>query len=279
MRLQTAKVALEIFVLTLLVRPTVFAQSPSATLSGTITFSGASSVKSSRPSLADVSISIRNVATAQVTTTHADATGKYSVAGLPAGNYEFSASANGFGAQTATVTLAPGARQTVDLTLTAGSASGPALSLGDLGFAVQDTTGSAAEQARLDRRSPMLKWHQRFGLITAVRMVAALVTAGHAGRRGTPSGRRLHAELGGLTAGLYATTASLAIFAPKIEGTKTEGPIRVHRTLAWIHGTGMILTPILEAMEYQQLNRGERVHGVAQAHGAVAAVTVIAYGR
>ena len=40
----------------------------------------------------------------------------------------------------------------------------------------------------------------------------------------------------------------------------------------------MILTPILGTLAYRQRSRGERVHGIASAHGAVAAVTGIAYG-
>jgi hypothetical protein len=40
----------------------------------------------------------------------------------------------------------------------------------------------------------------------------------------------------------------------------------------------MILTPVLGAMAYQQRGRGERVHGIASAHGAVASVTAVAYG-
>jgi hypothetical protein len=84
--------------------------------------------------------------------------------------------------------------------------------------------------------------------------------------------------LGGVTAGLYLTTASFAIFAPKVPGTTVRGPIRLHRALAWIHGPGMILTPILGAIAYGQLNRGEKVHGVASMHSAVAAVTGAAYG-
>jgi hypothetical protein len=39
----------------------------------------------------------------------------------------------------------------------------------------------------------------------------------------------------------------------------------------------MILTPILGAMARSQLDHGEKVHGIASAHGAVAAVTVGAY--
>jgi hypothetical protein len=125
----------------------------------------------------------------------------------------------------------------------------------------------------------MLKTHQRLGLITLAPLVATLIVSnGAAGRHGTASGRELHAALGGVTAGLYFTTASFAIFAPKVPGTTVRGPIRVHKALAWIHGPGMILTPILGAIAYGQLNRGEKVHGIASMHSAVAAVTGAAYG-
>ena len=155
-------------------------------------------------------------------------------------------------------------------------------SLGDLGFPTDQTKGSAQEQARLDKRSHMLKIHQRLGLITAAPLVATLITSGGAAEHdrtsGTSSGRNLHAALGIATAGMYFTTASYAIFAPKVHGTTARGPIRLHKALAWIHGPGMILTPILGALAYQQRNSGQRVHGIASAHGAVAAVTGIAYG-
>jgi hypothetical protein len=48
--------------------------------------------------------------------------------------------------------------------------------------------------------------------------------------------------------------------------------------MAWIHGPGMILTPILGAMAFSQKNNGEKVHGIAQAHGAVAIVTAGTFG-
>jgi hypothetical protein len=158
-------------------------------------------------------------------------------------------------------------------------------SLGDLGFPTEQTKGSAQEQARLDKRSHMLKIHQRLGLITAAPLLATLITSGGASEheRGTTtssssSGRNVHAALGVATAGMYFATASYAIRAPKVPGTAARGSIRLHKALAWIHGPGMILTPILGALAYQQRNRGERVHGIASAHGAVAAVTGIAYG-
>jgi hypothetical protein len=84
--------------------------------------------------------------------------------------------------------------------------------------------------------------------------------------------------LGATTVGLYFTTAYFAIRAPKISGTKTRGPIRVHKTLAWIHGPGMILTPILGEIAFAQKSRGERVHGIASLHGPVAIVTAGAFG-
>jgi hypothetical protein len=40
----------------------------------------------------------------------------------------------------------------------------------------------------------------------------------------------------------------------------------------------MILTPILGSLALAQRNRGEKVHGIASAHGAVAGVTAAAYG-
>ena len=152
-------------------------------------------------------------------------------------------------------------------------------SLGDLGFTPEQSQSNPQEQARLDKRSHMLKTHQRLGLITTAPLVAALFTgAGAKGKNGGSSGRDLHAVLGGTAAAMYLTTASFAIFAPKIPGRPTRGPIRVHKALAFIHGPGMILTPILGAIAFDQRSRGEKVHGIASAHGAVAGVTAAAYG-
>jgi len=152
-------------------------------------------------------------------------------------------------------------------------------SVGDLGFPVDQTQGNPQDQARLNKRSHMLKIHQRLGLITTVPLIATLFTGGLAGGKSTSSTTRdLHATLGSVTAGMYFTTAYFSIFAPRIPGTVSRGPIRLHKTLAWIHGPGMILTPILGAIAFDQKSRGEKVHGIASAHGAVAVVTAAAYG-
>jgi hypothetical protein len=152
-------------------------------------------------------------------------------------------------------------------------------SLGDLGFPTQETKANPQEQALLDRRTHMLKIHQRLGLITAVPLAATVISSfGAGGRAESSSTRDLHAALGGLTTGLYFSTAYFAIRAPKIEGTKTRGQIRFHKAMAWIHGPGMVLTPILGVMAFDQKSKGEKIHGIASAHGPVAIVTAGAFG-
>ena len=152
-------------------------------------------------------------------------------------------------------------------------------SLEDLGITPSQAKGNVREQALLDKRTHMLKIHQRLGLITIAPLGATLITSAFAGGRQTSrASRDAHAALGTATVGMYFTTAYFAIRAPKIPGTKTRGPIRLHKTLAWIHGPGMVLTPILGEMAFAQKSRGERVHGIASAHGPVAIVTAGAFG-
>lgn len=167
--------------------------------------------------------------------------------------------------------------QTKDDTTAAPQGKPAPLSLQDLGFPQDQANGNAEAQARLDKRSHMLKVHQTLGLITLIPMVATIFASSGAGSHGSVSGRNLHAALGILTAGLYITTASYAIGAPSVPGMKVRGPIRVHKALGWIHGVGMILTPILGAMARSQLDSGQKVHGIAAAHSAVADITVAAY--
>lgn len=207
------------------------------------------------------------------------------------------------GAKIVNVTLTPAKGQTTEAALTAAPppqetpannspetspANLPnAPSLQDLGFPASQTQGSAQMQARLNERTHMLKVHQTLGLITAIPMAAALISGPLAkakGRNGqtirepTQTNLDFHMALGSLTTGLYWTTAYYAIFAPKIPGVKPKGAIRLHRDLEWVHGPGMILTPILGIMAYKQESAGEKVHGIASMHGTAAAVTAVAYG-
>lgn len=159
-------------------------------------------------------------------------------------------------------------------------------SLPDL-FPPSQTQANPQLQAALNKRTHMLKVHQTLGLITAIPMVAALITGPQAKAKGkngqtiiepTSANLDLHFALGGLTSGLYWTTAYYSIFAPKVPGVKPRGAIRLHRDLEWVHAPGMILTGILGIMAYRQENAGEKVHGIASAHGTAAYVTAAAYG-
>src|SRR4051812_3571375 len=163
-------------------------------------------------------VAIRNVATGATIELRVDATGRYSAPDLAPGDYEVTASAAGFRAKTTKVAVSSAA-QTLDLALGAPASKPDDLSLGDLGFTPEQTKGNAAEQARLDRRSHMLKTHQRLGLITTAPLIATLILSGGAkgGHNETSpssssSGRQWHAAVGGITAGMYLTTAGFAIF-------------------------------------------------------------------
>ena len=262
--------------------------SQAATLSGTVT-------DSSGKGVSDVQITVKNLSTGESLKTGTDASGHYNISNLPEGDCYISV-ANESGAASQKVSLTAGTQQTLNLTLnltqvqvptgdssqTLPSAPSPNKtepSLEDLGFSKSETQANAREQALLDKRTHMLKIHQRMGLITTIPMIASVVTSLNAGGRseGTAS-RDLHVALGALTGDLYGITAYYAIRAPKIKGTRKRGPIKFHEAMAWIHGPGMIATPILGAIAFSQKNNGQKVHGIAQAHGPVAIVTAGAFG-
>jgi hypothetical protein len=268
--------------------------SQSYTLSGKVTDTAAHAVSSAM-------VSAKSLATGKAYTAQTNADGMYSIADLAGGEYEVSAKAGELVAAPIKVTLA--AAQTTDLTVSPAptsaelpnapqeqtqqqpNASSPSLS--DLGFSEQQTQGNAPLQARLAKHTEMLKIHQRLGLITTIPMAAAVFTGPLAkakGRNGqtikvpTDANLDFHAALGGLTTALYFTTASYAIFAPRIPNNPKHGGIRWHEALAFVHGPGMVLTPVLGYMAYHQETSGEKAHGIAAQHGTVAYITAIAYG-
>lgn len=238
---------------------------------------------------ADVNVSAKNLATGEIKQAQTDISGTYHFPDLAPGEYEISASLGGLGATPQKVTLAAGAQQSLNLPLTspggkeplpnAPSATQTQPSLEDLGFPKSETQANAKEQALLDKRTHMLRIHQRMGLITTIPLVATVILGTGAGGKSEGTATRdAHVALGALTGDLYGITAYYALRAPRIPGTKKRGPIRFHEAMAWIHGPGMILTPILGAMAFSQKNNGEKVHGIASAHGPVAIVTAGAFG-
>jgi hypothetical protein len=274
-----ARLVFGVVLISVLVENPLHAQNATGTLSGTVTDSSGKSVPNAK-------VSVRDVATGQSSETQTDSEGHFSVPNLAAGDYEISASSDAASSTLQKITLSASGSENVTLTVTqqgnlpsAPSPSKAEPSLEDLGFSPAESEANAKQQALLDRRTHMLKIHQRMGLITTIPMIASVVTSLNAGGRseGTAS-RDLHVALGALTGDLYGITAYYAIRAPRIPGTETKGPIKVHKILAWIHGPGMIATPILGAIAFSQKNNGEKVHGVASAHGPVAIVTAGAFG-
>ena len=254
---------------------------------------------SSGAPVANATLTATNAETGQIRTATTGADGSYRFDQLPPGSYVLKVEAAGFktleilsatvarnGTTTFDKKLEPEANAGGNLTPAqqenlpnAPSSSTTAPSLSDLGLSPEQTRGNPQEQALLDKRTRMLKIHQRMGLITTVPLIASVVTSLNAGGKseGTAS-RDLHVALGALTGDLYGITAYYAIRAPRIPGTKKRGPIKFHEAMAWIHGPGMVLTPILGAMAFSQKNNGEKVHGIARAHGPVAIVTAGAFG-
>jgi hypothetical protein len=154
-------------------------------------------------------------------------------------------------------------------------------SLGDLGLTPEQTHGDNQQQALLDKRTEMLKIHQRLGLITVIPVAAACISSAGAppdrNNPGSTTSRDVHVALGGVAVGMYAATALYAIRAPKVSNEPARGGIKLHKYLIYIHAPGMILTPILGAMAFNQANSGEKVHGIASAHSAVAWATAGSY--
>lgn len=279
MNAKRVKFYLGVLLLSLSVSFPLCAQNSSGTISGTVTDSSGSPVANAR-------ITVSNVFTGQAAETQTDASGRYSVPKLGPGNYEVTAVAEGFPTSKSRAALAAGATQTLDLQLEGTSSNNTAQgggtepSLSSLGFPTSEVQGNAKEQALLNKRTRMLQIHQKLGMVTVAAMVAALIASGgakgHHGTPGSPTGRNVHMGLGATTAGLYAATAYFALAAPRVQGVEVRGPIRLHKAMAWIHGPGMIMTAVLGAMAYSQMNKGERVHGIAKYHQTAAIVTTAA---
>ena len=266
----------------------LIAQSGAGQLSGRVTDSSGNAV-------ANVTVTATSVDTGQARTAATGTDGSYKFDQLPSGNYQVKFEAAGFNTvEIPSTTVSGTASAVVDQKLEAAankstppqenlpnapSSSTTAPTLSDLGLTPEQTQGNSREQALLDKRTHMLKIHQRMGLITTIPLIATVATSLNAGGKSTStSSRYLHAALGGVTGDLYFITAYYAIFAPRVPGTETRGPIRFHKAMAWIHGPGMILTPILGILAFDQKSKGEKVHGIASAHAPVAIVTAGAFG-
>jgi Carboxypeptidase regulatory-like domain len=274
------------------VAPSLIAQTTTGVIRGTV------SDESGR-AVANAAVTATSIDSGQKQTANTGPDGTYKLE-LPTGNYRLTFEATGFKTfEISSATVSATVPEVLDGKLEKGeqvdgkptpteqenlpnapSSSTTAPSLSDLGLSPEQTQGNAREQALLDKRTHMLKIHQRMGLITTIPLVATVILGPGAGGKSTSTAsRNLHVALGAVTGDLYGITAYYAIRAPRIKGSPPKrGPIRFHEAMAWIHGPGMILTPILGAIAFDQKSNGEKVHGIASAHGAVAIVTAGAFG-
>ena len=97
-------------------------------------------------------------------------------------------------------------------------------SLGDLGFSASETQADARRQALLDKRTHMLKVHQKMGLITAIPLVATVIAGTGAGGKDTSSASRdFHVALGAVTGDLYGITTARLSFTRRWRGFMGRG--------------------------------------------------------
>lgn len=156
-------------------------QTSASGLSGSI-------ISTSGVAVSAASVSAKNLNTGESAQTQTDAAGHFSLPQPVPGDYEVSVTAPGFSNLVVKTMVAPGVGGTIDLALSAQapapgnlpnapSSSQTEPSLSDLGFTPEQTQSNAKEQALLDKRTRMLKIHQKLGLITVAPLVATVVTS------------------------------------------------------------------------------------------------------
>lgn len=158
--------------------------------------------------------------------------------------------------------------------------SGLARSTGLYAYTVED------RKLELSLRRTMLSIHQVGGFVTLGLFVPTLIL----GQRNiqnwndATSGihpldrnlNRTHHTIAMITFASYMTTGALAILSPpplvRRDGWNT---VTVHKTLAWVHFTGMIATPILAALA-SKASTAQRARDLRTAHEIAAYTTAAA---
>lgn len=120
-------------------------------------------------------------------------------------------------------------------------------------------------KSELSLRRGMLAAHQVGGFVT----LGLMGTAAYFGQKvidGHVEYRRNHKLFVRATITSYSATALLAVLSPPPMIRRDEiSTTTIHKTLAWVHVAGMILTPILGASIYQHASdpRRARFHQVS----------------
>lgn len=147
--------------------------------------------------------------------------------------------------------------------------------------------GDPVKEMRL--RVKMLQTHQKLGLLTLA-MLSNQSWMGWELNDGIESGNRdlalqkRHRVLGMSTFAVYMTTAGFSLFAPPAQ-KKKKGlySIKLHKTLAWIHFTGMLIQPWLgiyagKANQYA-IFRDNNISGddLRALHNTIGMVTTVSF--
>jgi hypothetical protein len=170
---------------------------------------------------------------------------------------------------------------------TATTAPAPAF---DPFLAPVQTEAGEQETERLHTRRTYLKVHQAAG-ITSLALLIAQVSLGqyllNEKRSGNISDsyeslREKHKYLSFATFGVYSVAAGAALLAPKIDREGAYDTLTVHKSLAIIHGTGMLLTPLLGYYQVGQVDKiktqqdADRVRTLNTVHQVIGYTTAAA---
>ena len=118
----------------------------------------------------------------------------------------------------------------------------------------------------LDVRRTMLTAHQIGGFVTLGLMGASLFTGQRYLNNNRASDLDLHQTLVTVTILSYGTTAMLSVFSPPPLIRRDEvSTTTIHKTLAWVHFAGMIITPLLGKAILQR-GPGGRYVDIDRAH-------------
>ncbi len=135
-----------------------------------------------------------------------------------------------------------------------------------------DSLTPKERKSELELRRTMLTWHQIGGFTTEALMIAS-VYFGQKLIDGDRSANKWHQPLVTALIGTYSLTGLLAILSPPplIRRDDEVSTTTIHKLLAWVHFTGMFLTPLFA----QFIHRND-YNGIARFHQVSGYITLTA---
>jgi hypothetical protein len=131
-----------------------------------------------------------------------------------------------------------------------------------------------SRKSELALRRTMLVAHETSGFVT----LGLMLTTVYYGQKvidGNYSLRGTHIYLADATIATYSITGLLSLLSPPPVIRRNEiSTVSIHRALAWVHITGMILTPIIASLAQK---RGASYDSVLRIHQVSAYITTTAF--